>query len=107
MSTILKFLRQSIGLQPISNKIAKDRLNIMIKQQRICKNNEKLLYDVTNVVTQYLKIQADKNPYISCISFLFSSFFRHFILILILIIFLDDNDEMILHFPIVMEQSRI
>ena len=66
MSKLLSFIRQKIGFQPITNKIAKDRLNMMVHQQRMGIHNEKLLLDVTAVVNQYLKIQADKHPYISC-----------------------------------------
>mmetsp|Transcript_23415 Transcript_23415/g.24058 ORF Transcript_23415/g.24058 Transcript_23415/m.24058 type:complete len:83 (+) Transcript_23415:71-319(+) len=82
MSKLISIIRQKIGFQPITNKIAKDRLNMMVHQQRMGIHNEKLLFDVTAVVTQYLKIQANKNPYISY-----------------------GDDEVILHFPI--EQTRI
>jgi hypothetical protein len=67
--SFLNFFKQRMGFQPISNTIARDRLAMMVKQQRMCVHNEKLLFDVTTVVTQYLKIQADKNPYISCVLF--------------------------------------
>lgn len=73
--SILNLIKQKMGLQPITSKIAKDRLNMMVKQQRLCIHNEKLLTDVTIVVAQYLKIQADKNPYISCKLLLFFCFF--------------------------------
>ena len=105
--SLLTFFKQRMGLQPLTNKVAKDRLAMMVNQQRMCVHNEKLLSDVTIVVTQYLKIQADKRPYVSCNylmnSLLSSSFLTHSPLSLCT---LDDNDEMILHFPIVMEQSR-
>jgi septum formation topological specificity factor MinE len=100
--SFLNFFKQRMGFQPITNKIAKDRLAMMVKQQRMCVHNDKLLFDVTTVVAQYLKIQADKNPYISCMSYpLLSPPFCFLTLTPP-----DDNDEVILHFPVVMERSR-
>lgn len=66
MSKFITLLKQKFGFQPITSKIAKDRLNLMVNQQRMGIHNEKLLIDVTAVVNQYLKIQSNKNPYISC-----------------------------------------
>jgi septum formation topological specificity factor MinE len=96
--SLLAFFKTKMGLQPLTNKVAKDRLAMMVRQQRMCVHNEKLLSDVTVVVTQYLTIQADKRPYVSCNLLRLS--------LLLPDCFVDDNDEMVLHFPIVMEQSR-
>jgi septum formation topological specificity factor MinE len=64
--SLLTFFRNKMGLQPLTNKVAKDRLANMVRQQRLGVHNEKLISDVTVVVAQYLKIQADKRPYVSC-----------------------------------------
>lgn len=92
--SLLTFFKQRMGLQPLTNKVAKDRLAMMVNQQRMCVHNEKLLSDVTIVVTQYLKIQADKRPYVSC-KYLMNS------LLLLLISFLHSH-----LFPIISLCSR-